>query len=104
MNAQTEPTSRDPVAPTAPRATTQAPTPPTWAELSTQRWADASPGIAIPDDSWRWEVAQWPIDRWLRWHRRANELMLANSDASTIRAVQRLAFEQVAAELAEPSL
>ena len=70
---------------------------PTWAELLAQRWgdADASPGIDVPVDSWRWEVANWPIERWLEWNRLVDELRPAGANAAMIKAVQRLAYERI---------
>ena len=75
--------------------------PSAWETLATQRWggADASPGIDIPATGWRWEVANWPIDRWLAWHRRVGELITPGADATAIREAQRRAYhEAVAAE------
>ena len=48
-----------------------------WNRLAGERWGDASaaPGIVVPSDHWRWEVACWPIARWLVWHRRVDELL-----------------------------
>ena len=72
----------------------------TRAELDAQRWgdADATPGVDVPADCWRWRVANWPIDRWLAWHRRAGELVRPGDDAGAIRAAQRRAYDELADE------
>ncbi len=100
MSSQLNPPADDQVEPTA-----AAPTPDpqalanalTWNRLSGQRWGPGTraPGIEIPAGGWRWEVACWPIDRWLVWNRRVTELTPTGADVAAIEAAQRQAYDEL---------
>lgn len=65
-----------------------------WNRLAGERWGDASrsPGIVIPADHWRWEVACWPIAKWLRWHRRSDEILPVRNKVAEIEAADYQAY------------
>ena len=84
-----------------------------WSDLSSRHWGDAddAPGIDIPADNWRWEVACWPVARWLIWKRCVDELLateppvdlgpepdpgeLALARAERIGSIERRAYEEM---------
>ena len=64
---------------------------PRWDELRAARWGpgleDRLPGIVV-HPGWRWRVANLPHEEWVRWRRRATEILakLAAPTADQIRA------------------
>jgi hypothetical protein len=74
-----------------------------WGALSKVRWGpgltDDDAPIVIPFDHWRRTVAAWPHDRWSAWHRRWGELAPPGSTAEVILEAQRLAFDEISADL-----
>jgi hypothetical protein len=52
-----------------------------------------APRLWQPDPAdWRWEVACWPGDAWIRWHRRSIALTPKNATAEQIVEAQHAAF------------
>ena len=76
------------------RASTVAPV--TWNHLAGQRWSEGSstPGLDVPAD-WRWDVASWPIQRWIDWRRRGDIRVEPSSKLAEIRAAERRAFDEL---------
>jgi hypothetical protein len=76
------------------------PTPPDWPTLAAQRWGPAldhdEPGIDVPADSWRWQVAHWPHARWAAWRDRSAAILPHVdpdlSGAAAIRAAEFVAY------------
>lgn len=76
-----------------------------WEALSAQQWG---PGLTDDESSidalrdWRWEVASWPHERWVRWRRLATDLLEGLEEeptAENIRAADRMAYDMIRAEV-----
>lgn len=58
-------------------------------------------GEAPPErtpDPWRWTVANWPHERWVRWRRRSDELQPSGATSGEIAAADHEAYLQIQAE------
>ena len=82
------------------------PDPASWSLLRDQRWGDdPTPGVDHVGEAWRWSVAQWPHDRWLRWVRLASQLepseIPPGADPETrtlaIRRAEKRAYDEIMA-------
>ena len=68
-----------------------------WNRLAGERWGDASrsAGIVIPAEGWRYEIAHWPVDKWLAWHRRSTEILPVRTKVAEIEAADLQAYNEL---------